>query len=255
MPEAVKRWVESKDPQKCYEIHHDIIDTYKQDFNKYAKKFQIKYLELLFNQIPLQLGTKFKFSTLGDHYRKRDLSPCLDSLLTSNVVHKITHSSGQGIPIGAEVKLNKFKVVFLDIALAQALLGIDLSSWFIDPKINFVNKGSLLEAFVGQEILAYSNPHQKAYLYYWQRETRSSKAEVDYLIQQDNQVVPIEVKSNKGNTLKSLKLFLSNHKKTSYGFRFSKHNYSFHENIYSYPLYAIFKALKKDELIKKFISE
>lgn len=201
MPEAVVYWQRTKDPIGCFEIHSVLIDTYRQDFNKYAKKFQIKYLDVLFNAVPRQLGTKFKYSAIDGDYRKRELAPCLDLLITAGIVQPVTRSAGNGIPLGVEADPHDTKIIFLDVALSQAILGLDLSSWFLQPHHEFINKGALIEALVGQEILAYSLPQKKAQLFYWRRNAPGSEAEVDY--------------------------------------RFSAHNYSVHNTIHSYPLYAI----------------
>jgi uncharacterized protein len=245
MPGVVECWVETKDPARCFALHHALIDTYRQDFVKYARRHQIQYLDAIFNNIPQQLGKKFKYSSIDGDYRKRELAPALDLLVTAGIAHKVTHSSGQGIPIGANVDPQCYKIIFLDIALSQALLGLDLGEWFLNPTQQFINKGEIIEAFVGQELLAYANPHAKSYLYYWQRNVPGSAAEVDYLIQQGENVVPIEVKSGSGKTLKSLHLFLESHPHTPYGLRFSTQNYSIYENIQSFPLYAV-AAIKKN---------
>ena len=76
-------------------------------------------------------------------------------------------------------------------------------------------------------------------LYYWQRNAPSSTAEVDYLIQSGEKIIPIEVKSGVGKTLRSLRLFLETHPKSNFGIRFSTQNYSEHEKVQSFPLYAI----------------
>jgi len=239
MPGIVACWIQTKDPSRCFALQHSLIDTYRQDFVKYAKKNQIKYVDVLFNNIPQQLGKKFKYSDIEGDFRKRELSPALDLLTTAGIAHKVTHSSGQGIPLGANIDPQCYKVIFLDVALSQALLGLDLEGWFLNPMQQFINKGPLIEAFVGQELLAYSNPHSKSQLYYWQRNAPGSTAEVDYLMQSGEKILPIEVKSGTGKTLKSLHLFLENHPQTPYGVRFSTLNYSKHENIQSLPLYAV----------------
>lgn len=240
MPGVVSCWVEKNDPTRCFALQHALIDTYQQDFVKYAKNNQIKHVQAVFNNIPQQLGKKFKYSNIEGDYRKRELSPALDLLVTAGIAHKVTHSSGQGIPLGANIDPECFKVIFLDVALSQALLGLDLESWFLNPTQQFVNKGALVEAFVGQELLAYATPHAKNQLYYWQRNAPSSSAEVDYLMQRGETILPIEVKSGAGKTLKSLHLFMESHKaNTPFGIRFSTQNYSKHENIQSYPLYAV----------------
>jgi len=246
MPEAVKSWREHENLTECLQIHSDILASYKQDFNKYAKNFQLKYLNPLFESAPINLGKKFKFSAVPGEFRKRDLAPCLDLLETAGIVHKVLHSSGQGVPLGAQADLDCFKVLFLDIALAQNVLGLPVQDWIVNPLEQFVNKGAIIEAFVGQEILAYSHARTKQNLYYWQKETRGAQAEIDYLWQHQAQVIPIEVKSGPGTTLKSLHMFLETHHQSPYGIRFSTQNYSVHEKIQSYPLYAVAKIVREN---------
>lgn len=244
MPEAVHSWVTEKDPAACFSIHQNLINFYRQDFQKYAKKNQIPHIETLFSNIPYQLGKKFKSNLVPGEYRKRELFPALDLLEKAGVIHKIYYSAGQGLPLGAQIDPDKFKVIFLDVALTQTLLGLDLADWFIEPEKTLINKGMLTEAFIGQELLAYANPITKASLYYWQREAKNSKAEVDYLMQNHGKIIPIEVKSDKGNTLKSMHLFLDSHPDSPYGVKFSTHNFSLFEKIHAYPLYAVLNYLK-----------
>lgn len=245
MPEAVMRWKDSDgDPAPSFEVHHALLDTYRQDFGKYADKFQIKYVSTLFDAIPRFLSAKFKYSAIEGDYRKRELSPCLDLLTTAGVAHSVVRTAGNGVPLGAEADLEDFKVIFLDSALAQTMLGLDLKAWFLHPEQQFVNKGSLIEALVGQEILAYAHPSYKTNLFYWRRNVAGSEAEIDYLISRQAIVIPVEVKSGTGNTLKSMHMFLESHKDSHYGIRFSTQNYSVHEKIHSYPLYAIASVMK-----------
>ncbi|HLC06747.1 MAG TPA: AAA family ATPase [Candidatus Babeliales bacterium] len=244
MPEAVMLWKDSGNPSLSFEVHHTLLDTYRQDFGKYADKFQIKYVSTLFDAIPRFLGTKFKYSAIEGEYRKRELSPCLDLLTTAGVVHSVVRSAGNGVPLGAEADLEDFKVIFLDSALAQAMLGLDLKAWFLQPEQEFVNKGSIIEATIGQEFLAYAHPSYKTKLFYWRRNTPGSEAEVDYLITHKGSVIPVEVKSGSGSTLRSMHMFLESHKDSPYGSRFSTQNYSVHEKIHSYPLYAVASVAK-----------
>lgn len=243
MPEAVIRWKETHDPMECFKVHHSLIDTYRQDFEKYAETFRLKYVEKIFSSISKQLGKKFKFSEVEGGYRKRELSPSLDLLVTAGVVHEVLRTAGNGVPLGAEVDIEDFKIVFLDVALSQAMLGLDLKGWFLNPEQEFVNKGALVEAFIGQEMLAYSNPLRQAKLFYWRRNKVGSEAEIDYLMSDKDKVIPIEVKSGSGSTLKSMNMFLEKHKKSPYGIRFSTQNYSFYNKVYSYPLYAVYKVI------------
>lgn len=241
MPEAVADFIENQDFNRCFDIHHSIVETFRQDFNKYVRKYQLKYVELLFVAIPTLLGKKFKFSRISDDVRARELRPSLDLLQKAGIIHKVMHSSGQGIPLGATARADSFKVIFLDIALSQSILKSDRSSWLLDPASGFINKGEITEAFIGQELLAHSPQNQKSDLYYWQREARSSNAEVDYLVESNRRVLPVEVKSGPSGGLKSLRLFLDGHTRSKGGIRFSPENFLMVDNIHNYPLYAVFK--------------
>lgn len=247
LPEAVKKWALIKEPYECFKVHQSITSTYQQDFNKYAKRFQIKYLNALFKGVPVQLGKKFNYSSIPGEFRKRDLSPALDLLETANIVHKVQRTAAQGIPLGSQIDPDDSKVILLDVALSQALLGLDLGFWITNPLEQFINKGNLVEAFIGQEIISYADSIKKEELYYWAREKAGSEAEVDYVIQQGERVIPIEVKSGKGTTLKSMQMFLESHPNSPYGIRFSTNNYSIHQKIHSYPLFAVAKIIMKDK--------
>ena len=247
MPEVVLHWVESQNPRQCFSIYHRIIDTYCQDFGKYSKEHQIKYVKELFNEIPRQIGKQFKYSEIHGEYKKRELQPALDLLCTANVTYKIHHSAGHGIPLGAESNPEWFKIVFLDVALCQAILGLDIGNWFLYPNTEFVNRGGIVEAFVGQEILCYASPYRKGNLYYWKKAEKQHTAEVDFLYEHEGKILPLEVKSGDGRTLKSMHLFLQTHHDSPYGIRFSTHNYSNYDKIISKPLYDIISLAHEDQ--------
>lgn len=245
MPEIIQEWISHRDLISCAQLQHAVINNYRDDFPKYAKKLQIKYVEALFNQIPHMIGETFKFSRIHGDYQKRELDPALQLLIKAGIVHKVEQTTGNGFPLGANVDLKHFKLLFLDVALSQTMLGLDIKDWLLNPVHAFVNKGMLTEAFVGQELLAYSNHHTKQNLYYWHRLDRGSMAEVDYLLPFNDLIIPVEVKSGKGTTLKSLHMFLENRTYSPYGIRFSTHNYSLTDKLHSYPLYAIAGLLAK----------
>ncbi|KKR96627.1 MAG: hypothetical protein UU47_C0012G0009 [candidate division TM6 bacterium GW2011_GWE2_41_16] len=256
MPHSVQHWIDKKDPLGCAKIHHSLLDTYRQDFGTYARRLQVKYVALLFDQIPLQMGRKFKYSMIEGEYRKRELAPALDLLETAGVTHKVFYSAGQGMPLGAQIDPQDYKAIFLDVGLAQALVDFDSANWFLNPETELVNKGQLVEAFVGQELLAYADPHKKNNLYYWHKESGASQAEIDYLMQMSSTVIPVEVKAGLGKTIKSLLYFLESHKQSPYGIRFSTQDYSLHQNVHSYPLYAIAKVTSdKNQALKQAIQK
>lgn len=239
MPEAVAQWAKTKDPLVCGQIHQSILQTYRQDFHKYAKSHQIKYVELMFDEAIRQLGDSFKFSKIQGEYRKRELAPALELLKKANLVHYVRRSNGQGLPLGGTVSSDVFKLIFLDVGLTQSALGLDIADWFLNSATSFINKGKLIEAFVGQELLTYADPMQSDILYYWQRNKKGSEAEVDYLVQMQGKVIPIEVKSGNSGHLKSLHLFLNEHTETPFGLKICTQPWSQFEKIMSYPLYAV----------------
>jgi len=254
MPAVIDCWIESPTALECTITQTAILDAYRQDFGKYAKKHQITHVSTLFDEVPRQLGKKFKYSDIEGEYRKRELQPALNLLITAGIIHRVYASAAQGIPIGAQADFQVFKTLFLDVGLAQSILGLDLSSWFLDTSAEFINKGAIVESFVGQELLAYGSPLQKRDLYYWQRNAPSSTAEIDYLIQKKDRIIPVEVKGGEGSTLKSMHAFLNSHPESPYGLRFSTQNYSILEKIVSYPLYAIAKvATEGQEELRKAI--
>lgn len=254
MPGVVSHWVKDQDITSCVKVLQGINNVYEDDFGKYAKKHEIKYLDLLFKTIPSLISQQFKYSLVTTIYRKRELEPAILLLEKAGIIHRIFHSHGQGLPLGAEINFDKFKIIFLDIGLNQAILGLKLEQWFLNPSAAMINKGNVAESYVGQELLAYGDPTQKPQLFYWHREKPSSQAEVDYITEIASQVVPIEVKSGRGSTLQSMRIFLDEHKNSEYGVRFSMHNYSNFDSIYSYPLYAVAGILGNKERLLRFLN-
>ncbi len=242
MPKVVATWRDEANYGYCLDILHDIANAYRQDFEKYAKHTQIKFLNLLINQVPTQLSQAFNYSKIDGEYRKRELAPCIELMHKANILHYVYHSSAQGKPLASQISTNRYKIILHDIALTQALLGLSMQDWVLAPAQSFINKGNLTEAFVGQELLVYQNSKLDNKLYYWKRDAKGSIAEIDYIINHVDGIIPVEVKASHGSTLKSMHSFLETHPNSPYGLRFSTHNYSIYEKVHTYPLYAIAKV-------------
>ncbi|MGE0009556.1 MAG: ATP-binding protein [Candidatus Babeliales bacterium] len=246
MPAAVNNWQEAKNSRAVKETHTEILTAYVGDFNTYAKKHQQKYLSLIFDRAMQQLARKFMFARIGE-YKKRELEPALLLLEKAGIIYPIYENSGQGIPLGSDVNFDDFKVIFLDIGLAQAQLKFDISSWLINPQETIVNQGELVEAFIGQELLAYSDPIKKEQLYYWRKKVRGSDCEVDYLTQLGQKIIPIEVKSGRSTRLLSMHRFLETHPKSPYGIRFWANTETKEASLHSLPLYAVAKPFLNEQ--------
>ncbi len=183
------------------------------------------------------VGSKFKYSHIDRHINSRDIRKALELLVKAHIIHKINAVSGSGLPLGAYCNDKFFKILFLDVGLLQNFMGINRET-YLSENLLAVCKGIVAEQFIGQQLLALKKHFEEPFLYYWQREARGSTAEVDYLWQRDEHILPVEVKAGKTGALKSLRLFLSE-KKTLFGIRFSLHPLSFTDSVLSIPLYAV----------------
>jgi uncharacterized protein len=237
MPEILTTWIEKEDFGLCRRIQNGLIDVYRTDFQKYAKSHQIKYVDLLYHSIPHLVSKKFLYSSIESSYQSRELKPALDLLEKAGIIHRIFHSSVSTSPIKAGVKLNYFKVIFSDIGLMQAMLNKNNLDWIINPLRAAKNSGEIIEAYIGQEMLACQSPHKKGELFYWAREKRGASAEIDYLFEKTDDVIPIEVKAGKSTRLKSLEIYLKEKKNVKYGIHFSQLNSGEKKNIKRIPLY------------------
>jgi hypothetical protein len=194
-------------------------------------------MEKVFNHAPAMVGNKFKYSLIDKPTNSRDIKQSLELLIKAHILHKITTTSGSGLPLSAHCNEKFFKILFLDVGLLQSSMGINKEIYFAENLLA-VYKGLVAEQFAGQELLALKKYFEEPSLFYWNREARGSAAEVDYVWQKGERILPVEVKSGKTGTLKSLTLFLSE-KKSPFGLRFSLHPLSFSNSVLSIPLYCI----------------
>ncbi len=243
MPEVVGEFINTKNLEKCQNILASIINTLISDFKKYSKKHELKYLNIVFKALPLQIGRKLKYSNINRELRSREIISAMNLLEKAGLVYKIYHSDSNGIPLEAQVDIKKFKILFFDIGLTNQLLGIDLKEYILNPDITQINNGVIAEAFTGLEIKK-CQPFLSDYqLHYWHREKKTSNAEIDYVLVKENSIIPIEVKSGVTGHLRSLLLFLRD-KGIDKGVKISCGNFSFNNNIQSIPFYAIEKLIK-----------
>jgi predicted AAA+ superfamily ATPase len=244
MPEVISEYRETGDFLNCMDIQTVLLETFRSDFKKYAMKHQVKYLRTVFDAVPLQLGNKFKYVNVARDIKSRELSDALELLEMAGIVYKVYHSSSNGIPLKAESDPKKFKVLFFDIGLTLRLLKLDHRPLLLDPDITMVNNGELAELLVGLELIAYRDFKEKSELYYWHREAKSSNAEVDYVIDIGDRIVPVEVKSSGRGRVKSLNLFMEI-KKSELGVKVSDLNFSNRERVHLIPFYGIESLLKR----------
>jgi hypothetical protein len=208
MPEAAALFAQTQDPQQVQVIHRSILETYREDFGKYSRGAETEKICRLFDAVPTCIGQKVRWNRVNPAWKSTDLRKAFDLLERAGVVSGVRHSDGTGIPLGATADDDVFKALFLDGSLAQTAMGLPPLSLDAFRSARFVNEGMLAEQFVGQH-LRHLRPGQKPELHYWLREGKSGNAEVDFLIQVDERVVPVEVKSGAAGSMRSLHQFMA----------------------------------------------
>ena len=209
MPAVVAHFAEYHDFQEIDNIKQNILHTYQDDFHKYGRIKQLPLLRQVFSSIPRLVGQKIKYINIDPHSKSTQIREGLDALNLAGIIHLVMHTQANGIPLGSQVDPKTFKAIFLDIGLQCAALGLNQLDIIKGPDWAWVNRGSLAEQFVGQSLLKLSASYQPPQLFYWVRENAQAKAEVDYVVQMQNQIIPVEVKAGKTGTLKSLHYFMS----------------------------------------------
>ncbi|MBA3013548.1 MAG: AAA family ATPase [Desulfobulbaceae bacterium] len=213
MPEAVKVYQESGSLSEVSAVHRSIVNTYTDDFSKYARQQDLMLLQKVFNYIPRNLGRKVKYSNIDRDHRSSKIKDAIQLLTKARICHQIFHSSCSGLPLHAEIDENTYKLIFLDIGLANHVCGLDwlAISSMIDQAL--VNEGGLAEQFIGQHLIDSNLGLDPPRLQYWLREKKTTNAEIDYAISHGNWILPVEVKAGKSGTLKSIHHFI--HQKNS----------------------------------------
>ena len=209
MPAAVVQYVETGTTSAVSREHSAILQTYEDDFARYRKKIYPQMLRNIFRKLPALVGQKFKYVNIDPEERSKDIADSMKLLEMAKIFSRIKHSSGNGVPLGAEAKDKVFKPLFLDIGLQAASLGLSLPEFEIQNDLVMVNGGAVAEQFIGQHFLYDGPSYELPQIFYWNREQKSSSAEVDYLLEYGTTVLPVEVKSGTTGTLKSLQVFVA----------------------------------------------
>jgi predicted AAA+ superfamily ATPase len=219
MPEAVQRFTKNNDLNEAFNVHTSIVETYRDDFSKYASQADLLRIHKVFEYVPLAVGHKIKYASIDKNEQARDLGRSIDLLTNAQVIMKVFHTDASGFPIRATIRTRIFKPFFLDCGLMNTMCGVQ---WISPDELNtddFINKGKVSEQFIAQHLPYLGKNNARPVLTYWLREGRSSNAEVDFVLQVGQFIVPIEVKAGKSGTLKSILQFVFQ-KKTPVAVRF-----------------------------------
>lgn len=207
MPEAAEVFLQDGNFSDVASVHRSIVETYREDFSKYALGSQTKKVRRIFDAAPGFLGQKIRWSRINPDWKSVDQRKAFDQLARAGILIPVHHSDGTGLPLDATRDEGVFKLLHLDVGLVQnALGGFALTmEQFLEGR--FVNEGPLAEQFVGQQ-LRFDPQGSRPELHYWLREGKSGNAEVDFLTAVQGKVIPVEVKSGAAGSMRSLHQFM-----------------------------------------------
>ncbi|MDR1898026.1 MAG: AAA family ATPase [Prevotellaceae bacterium] len=237
MPAVVSIYVETHDFLATQKVLSGLINSLKSDFSKYKKRVPDLRIAAAFEAVVHQNGGKFNFARV-EQLSYRQVKESLNLLQMAGLVVPVTHSSANGIPLGAETNPKKQKMILLDTGIFQCILGVELAELLFANEFDAINKGAIAEQYVGLELLKSASCYMPENLYFWTRENPKSSAEIDFLIQRGEKIIPIEVKSGTSGKMQSMHLFLDE-KQPEYGIRTSLENFAVYDKIRVVPLYAI----------------
>lgn len=235
MPEAVLSFVTNQDFKEVRAIQARILLSYEQDFSKHAPNEIVPRIRMLWNAMPAQLARenkKFLYGVIKHGARAKDYEMAMSWLIDCGLLHKVSRVAKPGIPLNAYQDFSAFKLFLVDVGLLGAMAGMDVKTLLEGNALFEEFKGALTEQFVQQQLAGI----KEVEVYYWSAE--NATAEVDFLLQYEGQVIPVEVKAEENLKAKSLKVFVEKYRPAK-AIRTSMSDFRVEEWLVNLPLYAI----------------
>lgn len=209
MPEAVREFVRTSSPLEVRRVQRSILQTYQDDFIKYAKHSQVERVRRVFNFVPGHVGEKIKYSEIDRDEKSRDLKRALELLIQARVIIPVYHTNASGLPLRAQADESIMKTYFLDVGLVNCMQGVGWEGLVLADGKALMNKGAMAEQFVAQHLFYGADGFESPEIYYWLRDKKKQNAEVDFVIAKESRIIPIEVKAETSGRLKSLLVFMN----------------------------------------------
>lgn len=233
MPKAVLSFSQEQDYNLVRKIQRNILNDYESDFSKHIPLEQVERTRLLWNAIPSQLvkeNKKCVYGKIKQGARAKDFEIALNWLIDSGLVHKVSRVTEPNIPLKAYEDVSAYKLFLLDVGLLGAMNDLDSRSLLENDKLFKDYNGSITEQYVLQEFKTIGDLP----IFYW----ASNKAELDFLIQYQNNIIPVEVKATINLQAKSLKSFRQKYE-PKISIRSSLADYEENTGLFNIPLYDI----------------
>ena len=237
MPEVVQDFINNRDYKKVREIQKTILASYENDFSKHVPANTVEKIRMLWQTIPSQLAKenkKFIYSAIKTGARAKEYELALLWLKDAGLVYQVNRIKKPDLPLIAYQDFEAFKLFVVDVGLLSALTNLDVKTILEKTQIFEEFKGAIAEQYVYQQL---KSAEDDMPIYYWSND--SSRSEVDFVVQLDGYVIPVEVKAEKNLKAKSLKNFIQDYKSEK-SVRTSLADYKLNDNnLYDIPLYAI----------------
>lgn len=235
MPGVVMEYLDTKDFNSVRVVQQEILNAYDNDFSKYAPNKEVPRLRMVWRSVLAQLAKenkKFIYGMLKEGARAKEFEIALEWLQDAGLLYKVNRTKAGKMPLSAYEDFAAFKVFILDVGLLSAM-GKLTSQIILDGDVIFEEfKGALTEQYVFQQMKAYKDID----IYYWSAD--NSSGEIDFIVQKEGVITPIEVKSSENLQSKSLSAFIKRHPELK-GLRFSMSEYKEQEWMKNRPLYSI----------------
>lgn len=243
MPAAVLAFVNDGDLNKVRTIQKSIIEAYERDFSKHAPAIEVPRIRMVWHSIPSQLSKenrKFIYGMIKEGARAKDFELAIEWLKDAGLIYKVNRCKKAQLPLAAYEDFSAFKMFLSDIGLMGAMSNIPVQSLLNGNMLFSDFKGALTEQFVLQQM----KTNQTLSIYYWSAD--NSRGEIDFLVQQEEKVIPIEVKAEENLQAKSLRMFVERNPGLK-GCRFSMSPYREQDWLVNYPLYSVLTILGQTE--------
>lgn len=239
MPEAVMTYLDTGDFYEVRNVQRQLLEYYANDFSKHAPTGTVPRIQMVWSSIPMQLSKenkKFVYGIVREGARAKDFELAIQWLLDCGLVHKAYRVKKPGMPLISYMEMNVFKLYFLDVGLLSALCNMDARTLLEGNHVFTEFKGALTEQFVAQELVVSDTE-----LYYYA--TPNSSGKVDFVVQQNGCIIPVEVKAEENLQAKSLRSYCEKYK-PEMAVRSSMAGYRKEEWMTNVPLYALTEYLK-----------
>ena len=235
MPEAVSAFVANRDLKQVRTIQQNILIGYKSDISKHAPASEVKRILMVLQSLPSQLSKenkKFIYGVLRQGARAKDFELAIQWLIDAGIIYRVNRVTEPCIPLSMYEELGIFKLFMLDCGLLACLADVPASQILAEDNIFHEWKGAFSEQYVLQQLLSVYDS-----VAYWS--SNDSECEIDFLVQTENTIVPIEVKAEENVKSKSLHHFVTERYPLLRGVRFSMKDYIEQDWLINIPLYAV----------------